>query len=121
MCFYIGIEDLAANSLIELLKKGEKRRFVTYKEMEKYGAKVVEYLDLEKNEKAVLALSRECTEDMFRNYSDYFSEKETSEGLGIELKEDKKIEDLIIRFRGYLMLDVLMAFINEGAISVLGG
>ena len=32
MCFYIGIEDLAANALIEGLKKGNKR-FLTYKDL----------------------------------------------------------------------------------------
>lgn len=43
MCFYIGIEDLAANTMIEMLKKGG-RRFLTYNEIEKYGAKVVQIL-----------------------------------------------------------------------------
>ena len=47
MCFYIGIEDLAANALIEILqsKNGDdSQNIVTYAELEKYGAEVVHYL-----------------------------------------------------------------------------
>ena len=43
MCFYIGIEDLAANAMIEMLKKGGQR-FLTYNEIEMYGAEVVQIL-----------------------------------------------------------------------------
>lgn len=43
MCFYIGIEDLAANALIEVLKKTDKR-FLTYHELESYGSEVVQIL-----------------------------------------------------------------------------
>ena len=43
MCFYIGIEDLAANAMIEMLKKGGQR-FLTYDEIEMYGAEVIQIL-----------------------------------------------------------------------------
>ena len=46
MCFYIGIEDLAANALIESMRRMEKN-FLTYKEIENYGSKVVELLNEE--------------------------------------------------------------------------
>ena len=74
MCFYIGIEDLAANALIEILTKNSEKRFVSYEELENYGAEVVKFL-CEKGEKAILILSRDCTEAMFRNYSDFFEEQ----------------------------------------------
>lgn len=88
MCFYIGIEDLAANALIETLKKND-RRFLTYHEIESYGAEVVQILQ-ENGEK------------------------------GISLKEGKEAEDLIQQFRGYLALDVLLAFVNQRSVQVLG-
>ena len=69
MCFYIGIEDLAANAMIEMLKKGGQR-FLTYNE--------------------------------------------------IEMNENKEVEDLIQQFRGYLALDVLLAFMNQRSVQVLG-
>lgn len=118
MCFYIGIEDLAANALIELLKKST-RRFLTYSEIENYGAEVVQILK-ENGEKAVLILSRDNTDALFRNYSDFFEEKEEDGKPGIQLKEEKNVEDLIQHFRGYLALDVLLAFMNQRSIQTLG-
>lgn len=118
MCFYIGIEDLAANAMIEMLKKGGQR-FLTYNEIEMYGAEVVQILR-ENGEKAVLILSRENTDALFRNYSEFFEESAQRGKRGIKLKGNKKIEDLIQQFRGYLALDVLLAFMNQRSVQVLG-
>ena len=119
MCFYIGIEDLAANALIELLKKNSNKRFVTYSEIEKYGNAVVKILK-ENKEKAVLILSRDSTEALFRNYSDFFEEDADENGmLGIKLKMGKEISDLIRQFRGYLALDVLLAFVDKKSVDML--
>ncbi len=118
MCFYIGIEDLAANALIEALEKGQKR-FVTYEELEHYGSSVIQLLNAN-GEKAVLILSRESTNALFRNYSEYFEEQESDCGLGIALKQEKSVDDLIDQFRGYLAFDVLMAFINASSVKALG-
>lgn len=119
MCVYIGIEDLAANALIERMANNANNRFVSYKELEKYGAEVVKFLNL-KGEKAVLILSRESTNEMFRNYSDIFEEIYYSNSLGIGLKSEITINDLINKFRGYLAFDVLLAFINKQTVSKLG-
>ena len=119
MCFYIGIEDLAANALIELLQKEENRSFITYKELERYGTQVVRLLS-ERGEKAVLLLSRENTNAMFRDYSDFFEEVSLDGKLGIRLKEGKDRKALIIQFRGYLALDVLMALVDERSVKALG-
>jgi hypothetical protein len=117
MSFYIGIEDLAANALIQVLRSQDKR-FLTYCDIEKYGAKVVECLN-ESGEKAVLILSREYTAEALRNYSDFFEEKEEDGAIGISLKANKKIEDLIEKFRGYLALELLKAFVDKRAVEVL--
>ena len=119
MCYYIGIEDLAANALIEKLRK-DNSRFITYRDIENYGVKVVELLN-EKNEKAVLILSRQETNAMLRDYSDYFEEKEDRGLKGIELKDTVSLEQLISKFRGYLPLDILLAFINARSVQALGG
>lgn len=123
MCFYIGIEDLAANALIEKLTVNDDNktcveRCVTYSELEQYGTQVIRYLG-NKGEKAVLILSRESTSLMFRNYSDFFEEIKTSNGDAISLKEGKTVQELIEKFRTYLSLDVMMAFMNEQTVSVL--
>lgn len=55
MCFYIGIEDLAANALIEILqsKNGDdSQNIVTYAELEKIWCECSAYLG-EQGEKAV--------------------------------------------------------------------
>lgn len=119
MCVYIGIEDLAANALIERMANNANNRFVSYKELEDYGAEVVKFLNL-KGEKAILILSRESTNDMFRNYSDIFEETSCSDSLGIGLKSQITIDDLINKFRGYLAWDVLLAFVNKQTVSKLG-
>lgn len=122
MCFYIGIEDLAANALIETMKRnanGEARTFLTYSEIESYGAEVVKILR-ENGEEAVLILSRSNTEALFRDYSEFFEEKEQNQKRGIALRSGKTIDDLIAHFRGYLALDVLLAFINERSVNCLG-
>lgn len=119
MCFYIGIEDLAANALIELLQKEENRSFITYKELERYGTQVVSLLS-ERGEKAVLLLSRENTNAMFRDYSEFFEEDSYDGNEGIRLRTGKSRKDLIVQFRGYLALDVLMALVDERSVSALG-
>lgn len=118
MCFYIGIEDLAANALIELMTRKDLR-VVTYDELESYGNAVIDVLN-EKGEKAVLILSRDSTNAMFRNYSDFFEEIETQNGLGISLRQGKDVDDLIDRFRGYLSWDVLLALIDDKSVKELG-
>ena len=122
MCFYIGIEDLAANALIEILKTKKddsaQRPSVTLAELEAYGNQVIQYLN-EHGEKAVLILSRENTSLMFRNYSDFFEEVETEKGIAIALKEGKTVSDLVTKFRTYLALDLMIAFMNKETVRVL--
>lgn len=118
MCVYIGIEDLAANALIEIFNYNDKK-FVSYKELENYGAEVVNILH-EKGEKAILILSRENTDALFRNYSDFFEERQFESEFGIALKANISVENLEEEFRGYLALDVLLAFINKASIMQLG-
>lgn len=122
MCFYIGIEDLAANALIEVLKTKEDSQlsnyYITLAELENYGNQVVRYLN-KKGEKAMLILSRENTSLMFRDYSDFFKEVETGNGIAISLREGKTVSDLIKKFRTYLAYDVMMAFMQAVSVQTL--
>ncbi len=119
MCFYIGIEDLAANALIEILRRDETKRFVTYEELENYGTAVVKLLS-ERGEEAVLILSRDNTNIALRNYSGYFYEKTCMGKEGIALRENISVEDLIKKFRGWISFDVLRAFVNIQTVGELG-
>ena len=64
-------------------------------------------------------MSRENTNALFRNYSEFFVEDEQNGEKGVRLKEGKEVGDLIHQFRGYLALDVLLAFMNQRSVQVL--
>lgn len=114
--YYIQIEDLAANALIELLETSKDNRSVSFSVLSKYGNVVVEKLRKE-NKEVYLLVSRDTTYAFVSDYTDFFDIDESFEI--ITLKEDKTIEDLKIKFRSNIALDVLMAFISKEAVSVL--
>ncbi len=118
MCVYIGIEDLVANALIELLEK-KKCRKVYFKELDEYGALVIKYLN-ERNEQAVLLLSKERTNVFLHDYSAFFEPFSDKEADGIKLKENVDAVTLWKQFRSYLSVDVMMAFMSKEAVSALG-
>ena len=118
--YNIGIEDLAANALIEMMSKDKSKRFVSYENFEDYGSEVLNFLNMTEK-KAVLNLSRENTNLMFRKYSDVFKETVLNNQVRIALKPKVSTEDLIIKFRGYLAFDVLLAFVNKQTVAKLKG
>ena len=111
MCIYIGIEDLVANALIELAEKSEKRE-VLFKQLDEYGAEVIKYLN-NKQEKAVLLLSKERTNSFLHDYSEYFELFSDGIDEGIRLKEGISVSQLWEKFRGYLSVDVMLAFMDQ--------
>ena len=44
---------------------------------------------------------------------------ETDKGIAIALKEGKTVSDLVKKFRTYLALDLMMAFMNTETVRVL--
>lgn len=118
MYIYIGIEDLVANALIELVEKSEKRE-VLFKELDDYGAMVIKYLNSEKKQ-AVLVLSKERTNDFLHDYSDLFELFSNGMDEGIRLREGVDVRKLWEKFRGYLSVDVMLAFMDKASISALG-
>ena len=125
MCYYIGIEDLAANAMIEILeiKQQEQENIeginlsVSLKDLEDYGAEVVRYLNNETSEKALLILSRESTDYMFKNYSDFFEEDDNESA--IKLREGKTVEDLKNKFRTYKAADLISAYMAKTTVKIL--
>ena len=109
--------DLAANAMIETQALGNGR-FLSYQKLEQYGRKVIEILQ-ESNDFAILNLSRENTAAMLSEFADFFTEQHMGESSGICLKEGKTPDDLIRKFRGYLPLTLLLAFVDSRAHEVL--
>lgn len=118
MCMYIGIEDLVANAIIELVERSHRNE-VLFSEINRYGATVVQLLSKNEN-KAVLILSKERTTAFLNNYSDFFELYTTELEEGIRLKENISVSQLWEKFRGYLSVDVMMAFMDDRSIAELG-
>lgn len=120
MSIRIGIEDLVANALIELVDNDENNREVTYKQLNDYGALVIETL-IAKNEEAVLIVSKERTRAFLHDYSEFFEVRVNGQQEKcIALREGKTTDELRELFRGYLSLDMLLAFISEHSLRALG-
>ena len=115
---YIGIEELAANALIELLRQDSTTRFVRFSTLLDYGVEVVRLLRAE-DEKAVLMYSRERNDMLFTDYSCYFESAMEDGWAGVRLKDGITIDDLWIHFRTSLTLRLLEAFMNDVAVNVL--
>jgi len=116
---FIGIEDLAANALIELLEKSGCRR-VDFETLLKYGNAVTNVLR-ENGYEATLLFSKEYTNELIRNYSDFFEIDHSDQKYdAIVLREEKTVEDLRNRFRAFLTLDYLLAFIDRKSLAELG-
>ena len=119
MCRFIGIEDLAANALIELMEKSDCRE-VSFETLINYGTVVLSVLR-QNGEEAVFLLSKEHTNELIRNYSDYFEvNRNVINGDSIILKPDKTVDDLRNRFRAFLTVDYLLAFIDSKSLAELG-
>ena len=118
MCMYIGIEDLVANALIELVEKSSRQK-VSFRELNQYGATVIQIL-IEGSKKAVLIMSNEKTCEFLQDYSDFFEYYSNETEDGIKLKGNVTIDQLWEKFRGYLSVDVMQAFMDNRSISALG-
>lgn len=117
MCYLIQIEDLVSNALIELINKRNIRE-VSLHTVEKYGEAVIKYLN-KHNDKALLMLSRDRTNSFIQRYENFFELKDIENSSIVILKDNITEDDLIKEFRGYLSLDVLMAFVNEECVKAL--
>lgn len=122
MCYYIGIEDLAANAMIEILKRKpseapKEQPCVTFRDLEDYGSAVVKFINKQTDERAMLILSRASTVCMFRNYSEFFEETEDEDA--IRLREGKSVKDLERTFRAYKTMDLITAYAMESTVKIL--
>ena len=114
---FIAIEDVVANALIQVMEATPSKRFLTYTEIKQYGISVVRFLR-DKGKPAVFLYSRDNIMIMFQDYEDFFEEKEENGNLGIKLRNEKTMKDLIDTFQGYLALDVLFAFLDEDVTKI---
>lgn len=115
---YIGIEDLVASALIELMKREEKNRRVSLQSLSNYGAVIVRLLS-RSGQEAILFLTKESTYEFVHDYADYFSIVEEESAEYIELNKDRTIDDLRRQFRMSLTVDLAKALSESESLEAL--
>ena len=108
MCKFIGVEIIAANALINIIESG-KGRSVSLHDLNKCGIEVVNYLEKEFKEKAVVLYDKNRIGNFIIDYSDYFYYSHDI----LYVKEGVTTEQLRERFRGQLSFEILSAIIKS--------
>lgn len=119
MCYYIGIEDLAANALIEIVEKTGKR-YVNSVQLSNYGNVIL--TNLKKNNiDAKIIFNREATNCFFHDCADIFTVEENEDNIIISLNDNISTTYLRSRFRINIALQLIKAFVSQEAVNVLVG
>ena len=113
MGYVVKLVDCVANAFIHKMKNGDTLCFSPFSELEEYGRKVVDELEMNGFE-AYTCFSRDKTEEMFCSEEDCFSPAILHGENGVRLNVGFTRSDLIRRFRGYLPLDMLLAYCKVG-------
>lgn len=115
---YIGIEDLVASALIEMMKREKSSRKVSLRSLSNYGTVIVKILS-RAGQDAILFLTKESTYEFVHDYADYFSIVEDGDAEYIELNENRTIDDLRRQFRMNLTVDLAKALSESESLEAL--
>lgn len=115
---YIGIEDLVASALIELMKREEANRKISLQTLADYGTVIVRLLT-ESGQNAILFLTKESTYEFVHDYADYFSIEVYDDIEYIELKDGITVEELRCQFRKNLTVDLAKVLTGKESLEVL--
>lgn len=115
---YIGIEDLVASALIELMKRKEANRKISLQTLADYGTVIVRLLT-ESGQNAILFLTKESTYEFVHDYADYFSIEVYAGIEYIELKDRITVEELRRQFRKNLTVDLAKALTGKESLEAL--
>lgn len=118
MCKFIGIDDLAANALIELVE-ANKSNEVSFSRLIEYADAVIEILKNEENESVVAIYTRDRRNNFLSDYTDLFEIKQKEDGEYIALREGKTAGELWYHFRSVLSVKWIIAF-RKAAQEVFG-
>lgn len=119
MCYFIGIEDLVANALIEIVEKTGKRS-VRFSQLSEYGNVIL--MNLKKDNTDVkLVFNRDATNQFFHDCSDIFTIEEVNDDIIISLNDNISTNYLRSQFRINIALQLLKAFVSEEAVKILVG
>ena len=115
---YIGIEDLVASALIEVMKRERTNRKVSLQALSNYGTVIVRLLT-QSGQSAILFLTKESTYEFVHDYFEFLSIR-NYEGIEyIELEEGVTVEDLRCQFIKNLTVDIAKALGKEESLQAL--
>lgn len=115
---YIGIEDLVASALIELMRHAESNRKVSLQTLADYGTVIVKILT-ESGQDVILFLTKESTYEFVHDYAEYFAIKMYDGIEYIELKDGITVQELRRQFRRNLTVDLAKALTEKESLKVL--
>ena len=105
------LDDIVSNAFIELNCRSEERiKKLSSEVIMKYGQEVLEKLN-NQGKWVAFCLSKEATEKFRIQHRRYFTFKE--DDLSVVLNDGIDINELIVRFRTYLPLDQLLAYMDK--------
>lgn len=117
MYYYIDIQDLAGNALIELVEKAGKRT-VLFSQLNDYGDAIIGKLK-SKNVDASFIYTKEKVEQFFDTCSDVFLFEEIGNDIKVTLKNGVSTDALRERFRIPIAFCLLKAFVADSTLKTL--
>lgn len=109
MCKFIGVEILAANVLIDLIESG-RGRSISLDKLNECGIEVVNILENEFNEKAVVLYGNDRIGSFVIDYSNFFKYENDTLFVKDSVKDTQQLRDW---FRGTLSYELLSAIITS--------
>lgn len=119
MNYFIGIEDLVANALIELVEKTGNRT-ISFSQLNKYGDTIITKLRADGLD-VTLIYTHDETERFFHDCSDIFTVNEKESDIDITLNDSISTTYLRKKFRINLALHLLSAFVSQEAVNTIIG
>jgi hypothetical protein len=116
--YVVGIEDVVASALIELMHLDPTNRRVSLRALEAYGSAVSEAL-ASSGKNAILLATRESTYEFVRNHADCFSIEKRNNVEYMELDQKVSEETLRRKFRRNLTVDLAKALAEDKSVGAL--
>ena len=117
MYFFIYLEDLIANALIEGVERKGKNT-VNFSQLEKYGEAIQKELKSRDIESSV-CITKEQTKQCMEDYKDIFCFVEKLNDVKVILQKDVSTTYLRSKFRVKLAMPLLEAFVSKNALSAI--
>ena len=114
--YNLALDDIVPNAFIELKKVDNSVTSIPLKIIENYGEAVKNKI-ISNGGHARLCLNRNCTAYFLRCYDKYFYITQIENDSYVVLNDDISVEELIVSFRKFIEIDVLLAFMDKEVVD----